>query len=305
MDIKALYDTLLQAYSTEHLNLITGKLIALYKNKNYGKIRELANKVSKYVPIDEEKASKCFTKLVVLYHPDKGDQIRKTLLQLYEQNDLQNLNKYAHIFQLEDIDHITVVAIDEDVDYAPEYGWDTPTADGYSFSDYEEEMDGEAVFETSDFEKSFFNLIKIRQYGTVDIEFPTYYLEDYEEFEMAYSGLESLDGVEYCIHVKNLDVSNNDLSDIESLWGLENLEELYLANNQIGYIDTLSSLVKLKTLDISGNQIDDISPLFELDFLEFVNLIGNPVPYIQIEELEKMGVVVLTDRVGNPKLEFE
>lgn len=305
MNLSELYNSLLTAYSTENLNLITGKLIALYKNRNYGKIRDLANKVSKYVPIEEENGAKCFTKLIVLYHPDKGDQIRKTLQQLYEQQDREALNRYAHIFQLDSIDDITVVTIDEDVEYRPEYGWDTPTEDGYSFYDYAEEGDGEGSIEDMDFERSFYNLVKLRQYGSVSIEFPTYYLEDFEEFEMAYSGLESLDGVEYCIHVKTLDVSNNDISDIESLWGLEHLEELYLANNQIGYIDTLSSLVKLKTLDISGNQIDDVTPLLELDFLEFVNLIGNPVPYDQIEALEQNGVVVLTDQVNSAKLELE
>ncbi len=305
MNVKELFAALSEAYSNENLNRITGKLIALYKNKNYAKIRELANKVSKFVPIEEEKDSKCFAKLVMLYHPDRGGQFRESIQRLYEQNDTERLNKYAHIFLLDNIDELPVIAIDEEVDYHPEYGWDVNTDDGFS---YEKGEDGEASDEYSgeaDFERSFYNLVKIRQYGRVDIEFPPYYLEDFEEFEMAYCGLESLEGVEFCIHAKILDLSNNELSDLELLGGLENLEELYLANNQIGYIDALSGLFKLKMLDISGNQIDDISPLLDLEELTFVNLIGNPVSEAQIIELEGRGVLVMTERKRTPKRELE
>ena len=301
MKIKELYNELTDAFSSENLNLITRKLIMLYKNKNYVKIREIANKVSKYVPIDEEKDAKCFSKLIMLYHPDRGEQFRKTIQQLYEKNDIDNLNKYSHILLITNIDNITVTIIDENVDFKPEYVWDTDVNEGFRYTDSEEENEftdsSESSFETVDFEKSFYNLIKIREYGNVDIEFPSYYLEDFEEFEMAYSGLESLDGVEHCIQIKILDVSNNVLSELDNLWNLENLEELYLANNQIGSIDSLSNLIKLRVVDLSGNQIDDISPLLELEQLEYVNLIGNPVPDSQIDLLENKGVIVMTGKV--------
>lgn len=295
MNIKELYNNLIEAYSNDNLNQITGKLILLYKDKNYGKIREIANKISKYVQIEEEKDAKCFSKLIMLYHPDKGEQFRKDIQQLYEQNDYENLNMHSHILLIDYIDNVTVTIIDKDVDYNPEYVWDANSRDGFGYTDSEGENDLVDGFEPDDYEKSFYNLIKIREYGNIDIEFPSYYLEDFEEFEMAYSGLESLDGVEYCIHVKILDVSNNAISDIEKLWNLKNLEELYFANNQIGYIDTLSNMINLKVLDLSGNQIDDISPILNLENLEFVNLIGNPVPDNQIEKLKEKGIIVMTE----------
>ncbi len=297
MEVKELYNNLIEAYSNDNLNRITSKLILLYKNRNYSKIREIANKISEFIQIEEEKDAKCFSKLIMLYHPDKGEQFRKTIQSLYKQNDHENLKKHSHILLMAGIDSINVTAIDEDIDYNPEYVWDINTNEGFSYAAPDGEEDPYHGFETFDYEKSFYNIIKIKEYGDVHIEFPTYYLEDFEEFEMAHSGLEFLDGVEHCIHVKVLDVSNNSISSIENLWNLKNLEELYLANNQIGYIDTLSNLVRLKILDVSGNQIDDISPLLELECLEYVNLIGNPVPNSQIDLLENNGVIVMKEKV--------
>jgi Leucine-rich repeat (LRR) protein len=301
MNVQELYDRLTKAYSYENLNLITGKLILLYKNRNFGKIREIANKISKYELIEEENDSKCFSKLIMLYHPDKGEQHRKAIEQLYAQKDLENLTRYSHILLIPDLDHVPSMTTADDIDYQPEYEWDAKGNDAFGYRDADRDSDSddsyEAGFETGDYERSFYNMIKIREYGTVDMEFPSYYLEDFEEFEMAYRGLESLDGVEYCTHVKILDVSNNALSDISNLWGLKNLEELYLSNNQIGYIDALSNLINLKILDLADNRIDDISPILDLENLEFVNLIGNPVPVDQIAMLEDKGVITVANKV--------
>jgi len=302
MVIKKLYHDLVKAYSNENLNLITGKLIMLYKNKNYHNIREIANRISEFVSIDEEKDARCFSRLVMLYHPDRGEHFRREIKNLYEQSDYAKLRKHSHILLMDDIDNIIVTKVDEDIDYHPEYAWDMNTDEGFGFEDAGEE--NEDAYEPGvDFEKSFYNLVKMREYGSVNIEFPFYYLEDFEEFEMAYSGLETLDGVEHCIHAKILDVSNNSISDIENLWNLKSLEELYLTNNQIGYIDTLSNLVNLKVVDLSGNQIDDISPLLELENLEYVNLIGNPVPKSQIDLLEAKGIIVAAETFGTQDIQ--
>lgn len=292
METTTLYHQLAEAYSDENLNRITRKLIELFKNKNFGKIRELANKVSKYVPIDEEKEAKCFTKLVILYHPDKGEFFRKSIKKHFDENDAENLTKHSHIFIFNQLENIVITTADLDIDYHPEYFWDTDQSEDYEFSD-ENETEEEAVFDDEDFEKSFYNAIKIREYGRLDIEFPTYYLEDFEDFEMTECGIETLDGVEFCKHVKILDLSNNEIADLSQLWGLTQLEELYLAHNQIGYIDTLCNLQKLKIIDLSENQIDDISPLLELEQLEYVNLIGNPVSRTQVERLRAKGTIVM------------
>lgn len=293
MAINKLYHDLLEAYSTENLNKISGKLIVLYKSRNYASIRQIANKIAKYVDVDEEKDARCFSKLIMLYHPDKGESVKQQLNLLFEKNDLEQLQKFAHIFSMSDIDTLKVETVDYSADYEPEYEWDVDYGEGFNYTGNEDDDEPlEYDDDISHSERTFFNLLKIREYGTINIHLPTYYLEDFEDFEMEGSGLKSLEGVEYCIHVKILDVSNNKLTDISELWGLKDLEELYLANNQIGYIDVLSNLTKLKILDVSGNQIDDISPLFDLCNLEYVNIVGNPISKQQQETLEKNGCIV-------------
>ncbi|MBN2263685.1 MAG: leucine-rich repeat domain-containing protein [Prolixibacteraceae bacterium] len=294
MSISELHNNLYQAYSPENLNRIARKLIVLYKNKNYSKIRTIANKISKYVSINDENDAKCFSRLMMIYHPDKGSSVINEMQLLYEQNNFESLQKYAHIFLLNDIETIQVETIDESIEYDPGFVWETNFDDGYTFTNEygdEEISDGDNDF---NYEKSFINLVKIREYGQTNIEIPSYNFEDIDEYEMEGSGLETLDGISYCIHLKTLDVSNNLITDISDLWDLAQLEELYAANNQIGYIDALCNLTNLRIVDLSGNQIDDISPLFMLKKLKFVNLVGNKVPYSQVKQLESMGCMVCT-----------
>lgn len=292
MNLKELYSKLKEAYSDENLNIITGKLIELYKSKNFGEIRELANSISEIVAIDEEKDAKCFSKLVVLYHPDKGELYRKAIKKHFLESDSENLTKYSHILLLKNIENITSEFSDEDIDYRPEYSWDEEQSDGYHFYNAEEVENEEALTENQ-FDKSFYNAIKLREYGNLNIEFPSYYLEDIEDFELVSYGIETLDGVEHCKHVVTLDLSNNNIVDISELWSLDKLEELYLANNQVGYIDALCNLFRLRVIDLSGNQIDEISPLMELEKLEYVNLVGNKISIDEINKLKEKGVIVI------------
>ncbi len=289
MNIKDVFEQLNEAYSDKNLNEISAKLILHYKAKDFVSIRQFANKISKYVNIDAEKDAKCFSSLMMLYHPDKGESYRIQIRQLYEQNDLEHLKGFEHVLLMSDIENVVIQVVDEDVEYHPEYVWEEENADGFQYTN-DDEYEGE--FADADYERSFYNLIKMREYGKIDIELPTYYFEDFEEYEMNDAGMDSLDGVEYCIHAKILDVSNNSVEDISDLWHLQHLEELYLSDNQIGIIDALASLTALKIVDLSGNQIDDISPLFGLENLEYVNLIGNPILPDQVKILERKGCVV-------------
>ncbi len=293
MTIKELYNNLKEAYSQENLNKITSQLILLHKNKNYGTICSYVKKINKYISINAVNESKYFSKLIVLYHPDRGDLIRKNLKDLYLQNDYENLNKYAHIHSVLEIENEYIETLDDSIDYNPEYYWDADIDDDFNVYTECDLFDNQP--DIYDFDNSFYNILRIREYGRNNLDIPNYLFEDCEEFEMAYSGIESLDGIEYCRQIKILDVSNNDISDIRNLWDLQNLEELYLANNQIEDIETLSNLSLLRVLDLSTNLIEDISPLFNMSNLKYVNLIGNFIPEYQIETLSKNGVVITVE----------
>lgn len=297
MGIEELYKELDQAYSDENLNLITGKLILLYKNRNFDKIREIAGKVFNTPETAQEKESKLFSRLMMMYHPDKGTHIREKLRQLYKSHDIDSLSKLSHVFLISDIDKITINYPEEDIDYNPEYAWDTGSFDEFYFNEtdfYNEQEDPFGQFFDVYFsERNVYFALMIRGFGKRGSAYPWSYLNYLEELDLARNGLQSLEGIEYCCHTRYLDVSNNELSDISSLSYLNTIEELYLENNLIGSIESLQNLNNLRILDLSGNYISDISPLIELDNLEFVNLTGNPVPSYQVENLRLKGILVM------------
>lgn len=76
-------------------------------------------------------------------------------------------------------------------------------------------------------------------------------------------GVRSLEGLENCVNVIELDLSNNAIDSINELANLQNLVELDLSNNNITRIDELAGLFLLRFLDLSGenNDIRDFSPL--------------------------------------------
>ncbi len=289
---KLLYTKLKKAYSDKNLNQITGKIIDLYKDKRLGQIRVLTNKISPFVLIDEEDDARCFSKLIMLYHPDKGEYYRNSIEQLYTSGQFDKMEEYSHILLLEDFDISPSFLIDEDIEYNPEYSWDN-SQNGYRyFSDSVEDYSEEYGTDT-EYDRTFYNAVKLRMYGNLKQEFPSYYLEDMDDVEFAECGIELLDGIENCKHVVTLNLSGNHITDLSGIWYLNQLEELYVAHNQIGYIDVLSNLTNLRVVDMSGNEIRDISPLFELENLEYVNLIGNKIPINQIEELKKKYIMVI------------
>ena len=295
MEKKELYKKLKEAYSDKNLNQITGKLIDLYKTKNYCQIRTIANRISKYVPVSEESDTKRFSRLIMMYHPDKGEMYRKAIDKASKETNLVELESFSHILLLEKVE-FTESAVFEDVDFDPDYEFDSSQG-GFSYifdseEEYKEQFDQDSM-EDGDYEKNFYNAVKIRIYGNLNTEFPSYYLNDFDDMEFSGCFIEHLDGIEYCKHALTLDLSSNHITDITLLWELTNLQEVYLSNNHIGYIDALSNLLDLRIVDLSGNEINDITPLLHLEHLEYVNLIGNRIPSEQIDQLRKKDVLVM------------
>ena len=301
---KDLYIKLREAYSDQNLNTITAGIIDLYRSGEYDKIKEITRLVSDYIDIYDEKVNKCFSKLIMTYHPDKSARYLKEIDQIIQSGHSGKLNEYAHILLVQDLDNIIVPDhYKEDIDYHPEYGWESETRrskvdlnddlsnmiyDDEDFSDYEYKS-----YHGSESEKSFFSALKIRLYGTEEIDLPYYYLEEMEEIDLSGYEIENLDGIEHCKYVENLDLSNNKISDITGVVNLVNIEELYLQENQIGLIDVLYNLRNLRILDISGNDINDISPLFGLTKLEYVNIMNNHISHDQIDILRQNDILVI------------
>ncbi len=295
---QSLYTQLTEAYTDSNLNRITACIIDLYKSRQYEEIQKISRIVSEYVEFDDEQINKCFSKLVMLYHPDRGAYYREEIDQLQKAGKSNEFKQFEHILKIQDIEDWVVEEkfnIDEDIDYAPQYEWDYQDNGFEYFFDSSNEHDDIYTSQTGIPEpnSSFYRAVKRKIYGSLYVQFPPYYLEDFDEIDMAEYEIMDLDGIQYCTHVRILDLSGNQIVDITDLWELEMVEELYLADNQIGLIDPLNNLSRLRIVDLSRNEIDDISALYDLPNLEYVNVIGNRVPAEQIEYLKEQDVVVV------------
>jgi hypothetical protein len=294
MTTSELHIKLKDAYSNQNLNKITVTLINLYKEQQFGTLRQIAEMISESVEFTIDPGTKYFSKLMMLYHPDRGDFHRNEIEKLAAKNDYDGLLGYAHILLLGRIEEIaSTLSSFEDIDYSPVYEWDV-NADGFNIV---ADSDPVRPEKQQQFKKkrnyNFYDAVKIRMYGTTKVEFPSHYLEDFDEFELAQSDINDLDGVQYCVHASSMDLSCNAINDISLLWGLTLLEELNLADNQLEDIDSLANLRNLKTVNLSNNGIKDISPLLKLDKLEFVDLTGLKIPRNQLSELDELGITVV------------
>lgn len=293
-----LYIKLKELYTGPTLNNITANIIGLYKSKQYSSIRKISKIVSEYTDVPDNNINKCFSKLIMIYHPDKEVFYNQEIDKHFQSQNFDNLKQYAHILIINSLDYSSSATlsvdldVDEDIDYSPEYVWDYDR-EGFEYFDSEEDAE---VYEDRDYfaeDNNFYNAVKRKVYGSIKVDLPSYYLEDFEDIEMAEYEIESLEGIEFCLQAVFVDLSKNLIEDISELWNLVGIEELYLADNQIGNIDTLSNLKKLRVLDISNNCIDDLSPLLDLENLEYLNVIGNKIPPIQIEEFSRRDIMFL------------
>ncbi len=289
MTLNELKKRLLKAYTIDNLNRISLTLINLFKTRQFSILRKIAEIIADCVIIEIQEDGKGFNKFMMLYHPDRLSFHLNEIDKMVVSNNFDGLLEYSHILKLERIDEIaTSLDSFEDIDYCPVYEWDFNT-DGFRTTD-----DPNKIKKTKISKKTynFYDAIKIREYGHTKIEYPSYYLYDFEEFELSSSKINDLDGVQFCIHARIIDLSCNLISDLSYLAELFKLEELNLSDNKIGYIDSLAFLKKLKIVDLSNNEIDDLSPLFYLGELAYVNISGNKVEKKQIDELIGLGVVV-------------
>ncbi|MFW5819926.1 MAG: leucine-rich repeat domain-containing protein [Bacteroidota bacterium] len=289
MSIKDLYQELLKAYTVENLNRISLTLINYYKNQQFNVLQKIADMIGKEIGIEISPRGKGFSKFMMLYHPDRLLYHLNEINRLNTLNDYEGMLKYSHILLLSNLEEIPdTFESYEDIDYSPVYEWDF-SSDGYSIiNDYGQTEVRKPYLKNF----SFYEAVKIRLFGNINQDFPSYYLEDIEEFELYSSEIDDLEGVELCIQAKVMDLSDNMISDLTPLFSLPLLQELNLSDNNIEDISVLSNLLNLKRLKISNNYIEDFSPLFELPLLQYVDLAGNEISLEQVDKLTELGVIV-------------
>jgi Leucine-rich repeat (LRR) protein len=293
--IKFLSGKLLNIYTEANLNKITSTIIQFYKMKQFDILKSIASAITDFVYFgtDQEnfKISKYFSKLVIMYHPDKIVSYNKAINTAANENCLADLQKLNHIF-------ITIKilngykSIPQSTNVNGYYNEDSEKYDNNYEEKFKSTWDHFSYYEDDDIDREFGDFYKNIHKTFYDL-FESSGSEDKDRIELSYLGMEDLDGIEDFIDIYFLDLSGNNLTDISSLWNVERMEELYLTNNQIFCIDSLCNMSNLRILDLANNNIDDISDLNFLYKLEFINLINNPVPEEQIEELKKYVKIVL------------
>ena len=301
MSGNGLYKKLKDAYTEENLTTISSQLIKLYKERQYDTITAIARKIKMVVDIGESRINRIFSKLIMLYHPDKLNLYVQEIEKLNKEGKLEELCRFSHILILlnneEDVFDAPIMDLDDLLPEGQKWGYDEE--DLLYFTDLEtsEMFDGEEPDypgETKTMSKDFFSAVKRREYGSLQNDLQYHHLEElHGKLNMADYEIDDLTGVEYCKNISSLDLSDNSIMDITKLYFLKQITELYLSNNNIDEIGILYKLGRLNILDLSGNQIDDIRPLYHLDNLEYLNIEGNKVPKEQISKLSDQGVVVV------------
>ena len=86
-----------------------------------------------------------------------------------------------------------------------------------------------------------------------------------------------IEPLRYMVKLKELNLSNNQITDCYWLYNLSNLTELDLSNNQIKDITMLSGLNNLRRLNLHGNRISDASAVRYMHSLWWVDYNGNDI----------------------------
>jgi hypothetical protein len=288
--LTSFYHEIKERLTIEHLKRITIDIIDSYKNRNFNQLKKYAS----VLEMDSETHhSKLFSVLIKKFHPDRISFILKQVDELYQNKDINGLTRLRDSF------FFNIAAVrsvpDTNFEFEQEYAFDEEDF-GYKEADAAEPEDfGETELDFGEEEHRFMDAVHRLFAGGLDLNITASDLMDLEgALDLSDFDIDDLEGVQHCVYVNELNLSNNRIEKIGGLSGLTGLFYLFLANNQIENISPLKGLVHLKELDISFNNISDISVLEKLEELEYVNLLGNPVrDYSVVDRLMKKGIIVI------------
>jgi len=117
-----------------------------------------------------------------------------------------------------------------------------------------------------------------------------------EDLVLNHAEIMILDGIEKFVNAWTISLSNNNLKDIRGLSVLKNskrLRQLYISNNQITSLEGIEELLLLKDLWANDNQIKEIKGLNNLKNLKYLMLKGN-----QIEKISGLNRLVNLDKLS-------
>ena len=101
MEIGDLYSNLKLAYTAENLHMISSRIIDMFREHQYDALRAVQKVVNEYTPCREEKINRVFSRLIMLYHPDRLNQSLVRLDEAYRSGDFETLFGMSHILTVQ------------------------------------------------------------------------------------------------------------------------------------------------------------------------------------------------------------
>ena len=104
--------------------------------------------------------------------------------------------------------------------------------------------------------------------------------------DLSNTGLTDIEPLAGLTNLGWLNLWNNRITDVSPLIGMDGLSTLNLAKNVVSGVGPLKGLVNLEWLDLQGNRISDVSPLWSMVDLRTLMLAENAI--IDIEPLKRL-----------------
>jgi len=230
MTINELSITLSDAYSLENLNKISVSLINLYKNQQYSILQKISELINDFTAIEISPEGKGFSKLIMLYHPDKLAYYQNEIKRRVENDDFDGLLELSHILKLIHVEEIaTALNSFEDIDYSPLYDW-------------EMETEGFTIINDSG---------KVKKHTTQRADY------DAKTMDISDNRITDISPLFGLTQLEELNISDNEIQNIDAMSNLLKLKTANLANNQIEDISPLFELEMLMYIDLRWNKVDE------------------------------------------------
>jgi Leucine-rich repeat (LRR) protein len=296
-NIDNIYSELKNKVNTARLKEISVEIISRYKRKNISGLLFYARLLG--IDASDININRLFARIIQIYHPDKINKISNEIETHYKDNNIAELLRIKNIYVFGEILQRDILPPIEEPDEAYTYSdEDFGYEEKYSYRDdfiHEEEFAEQEDVSFSDGEYGFIEAINRLVFGNLDLTVSADDLQGLNgELDLSDYEICDLTGVEHCISINGLNLSGNNIRNINRLSSLTQLETLFLSGNIIQNIDGISGLFNLKELDISFNEVEDISVLLNLENLSFVNMMGNTIKDEgTIKALTDRGVLVI------------
>lgn len=112
-------------------------------------------------------------------------------------------------------------------------------------------------------------------------------LEKIEFLDASECGIDTLQGIQSCVNLRELNIRGNRIQDLSPVSGLSKLVALDAADNRIAEPQPLASLSLLREVDLSNNRISSLKALQGCGKLNRLTASGN-----KIERLDGIGTLV-------------